>query len=51
MCHPWQIRVHERTHTGEKPYKCSYCDYRAAQQGNMRIHEGRHTGDRPFLCP
>lgn len=46
-----QIRVHERVHTGDKPYKCAYCDYRSAQVGNTRIHERRHTGVKPYPCP
>lgn len=46
-----QIRVHERIHTGDKPYKCAFCDYRSAQVGNTRIHERRHTGVKPYPCP
>ena len=46
-----QVRVHERIHTGDKPYQCSFCDYKANQRGNMRTHERRHTGEKPYKCP
>jgi uncharacterized Zn-finger protein len=48
---PGQVRVHERVHTGAKPYKCRYCDYRASQSGNVRVHERRHLGEPAFDCP
>jgi hypothetical protein len=46
-----QVVVHERTHTGDKPFKCRFCDFRSAQGGHVRIHERRHTGEKPYTCP
>jgi uncharacterized Zn-finger protein len=38
-----------RTHTGEKPYRCTYCDAAFAQGNDLKAHVRRHTGER-FQC-
>jgi len=39
-----------RTHTGEKPYACSICSYRAAEKGSLTTHMRTHTGEKPYAC-
>ncbi|XP_077284331.1 uncharacterized protein LOC143909926 isoform X2 [Arctopsyche grandis] len=44
------LRAHLRTHSDERPYKCSHCLKTFKQHSNLKYHLTTHTGERKFVC-
>ena len=44
------LRRQLETHSGEKPNKCSQCDFSSLQAGDLRRHLKTHSGEKSNKC-
>ncbi|KAF9582122.1 hypothetical protein BGW38_000616 [Lunasporangiospora selenospora] len=47
---PYNLHSHQRTHSNQRPFNCSFCDRQFARLHDKNRHERLHRGVRPYAC-
>lgn len=44
------LKRHMLSHTGERPYPCTYCSKGFTSSYALKVHTRQHTNEKPFIC-